>query len=133
MAVATRHTTSAANTIEAVGDWTDALGTERSHEHRLDGTSGDGVARREGSHRAAARFVEPGQRELTYPSSLPALLDLWTASWETALAALATAAQARTLGTAEAAAHRTAIAAEREIVSRQLRLLLSSIRFGGPG
>jgi hypothetical protein len=52
--------------------------------------------------------------------------ELWLRSWETALSALASGLQSGTLTTNEAAAHKTLIAAEREIVSRQLTLLLSA-------
>ena len=56
--------------------------------------------------------------------SLTVVYDLWVGSWETALAAVATATQSRTLSTSEAAAHKAAIAAEREVVTRHFTLLL---------
>jgi hypothetical protein len=56
-------------------------------------------------------------------SSLAGLHDLWLASWERALAALTIASQAGTLLPNDVAAHRAAIAAEREVVTRQLVLL----------
>jgi hypothetical protein len=45
---------------------------------------------------------------------------LWLASWETELGAVTIASQTGTLSTSEAAAHRAMIAAEREIVIKQL-------------
>ena len=56
-------------------------------------------------------------------SSFAGLYHLWLASWETALAALTSASQAGTLSTNDAAAHRAVIAAERDVVTRQLALL----------
>ena len=50
--------------------------------------------------------------------------DLWLISWDTALEALATATQERTLTTDQAARHRAVIAAEREFVSHEFTLLL---------
>jgi hypothetical protein len=50
--------------------------------------------------------------------------DLWLASWEAALSALATAIRSRALSTNEAAAHGAVISAERELVTKQLALLL---------
>jgi hypothetical protein len=64
-------------------------------------------------------FVEP---DLTL-RSFAALYGDWVASWESELAALATAAAARTLSAGEAARHRTVVMGEREIVTEQLRLL----------
>ena len=64
------------------------------------------------------RQSEPVQHSLT------AAYDLWLGSWETALAALATAIQGRALSTAEAAARKSVIAAERDLVIKQLTLLL---------
>jgi hypothetical protein len=50
--------------------------------------------------------------------------ELWLGSWETALSALATAAESRTLSTTEVAAYTAVIAAERELVTEQFTLLL---------
>jgi hypothetical protein len=50
--------------------------------------------------------------------------DLWLSSWETALSALASATQSRTLSANEVAAHKAEIAAERELVTNQFTLLL---------
>jgi hypothetical protein len=135
VAIATKQTTRDADPIEAVGDSTEALGTERSYDHRLADRSRDGgsLARRDAAYHAAARSVEPGQREVTRSSSFPALLELWIASWETALTALATATQTRTFGTAEAAAHRTVIAAEREVVTKHLARLVNQGRVASYG
>ena len=55
---------------------------------------------------------------------------LWVDSWETALAALATASQNRTLSTNETAAHKALIAAERELVTKEFTLLLAHITGG---
>jgi hypothetical protein len=64
------------------------------------------------------------QRELVRRLSLAVAYDLWLDSWETALSALATATQSRTLSTNDAAAHKAVIAAERELVTTQFTLLL---------
>ena len=48
---------------------------------------------------------------------------LWLASWETELGAVEIASQTGSLSTSEAAAHRALIAAEREVVVKQLTLL----------
>jgi hypothetical protein len=56
--------------------------------------------------------------------SLTVAYELWLGSWETALSALATATESRTLSTSDAAAHRAVIAAERELVTTQFTLLL---------
>ena len=56
-------------------------------------------------------------------SSFAGLHHLWLASWETALAALTSASQTGTLSTNDAAAHRAVIAAERDVVTKQLALL----------
>ena len=69
---------------------------------------------------ARTRFL---QRELARPLSLADVYELWLGSWEAALSALATATQSRTLSTMEAAAHKTVIAAERELVTNQFTLL----------
>jgi hypothetical protein len=58
--------------------------------------------------------------------SLTLVYDLWLRSWETALSALTSATQSGTLTTTEAAAHKALIAAERELVARQLTLLLDA-------
>lgn len=62
------------------------------------------------------------------PVDTDAVGERWRVSWETALAALASATVARTLATAEAEAHRVLIAAERELVTRELRLLVDQAR-----
>lgn len=74
--------------------------------------------------------LEPGpireqvrQHELARRLSLTIVYELWVGSWETALAALATASQSRTLSTNEAAAHKAVIAAERELVTQEFALL----------
>jgi hypothetical protein len=48
-----------------------------------------------------------------------AAYDLWLGSWETALAAIMTATQARELTIKAAAGHTAVIAAEREVVTRE--------------
>lgn len=48
---------------------------------------------------------------------------LWVGSWETALAAVATATQTRTLSLQAAAGHKSTIAAERKLVVKELTLL----------
>ena len=48
---------------------------------------------------------------------------LWLGSWETALKAVATAAQTRTLSMTAATGHKDAIAVERRLVTRQFVLL----------
>lgn len=64
----------------------------------------------------------------TQPPDGPAAIDVvrerWRVSWETALAALASATVARVLPTTEAESHRLRIAAERELVTRELGLLV---------
>jgi hypothetical protein len=65
-----------------------------------------------------------GQRELARRLSFPVAYDLWLGSWETALAALATATQNGTLSTNEAAAHKAVISAEHEFVTQKFTLLL---------
>lgn len=70
------------------------------------------------------RRAEPRPRELAGGFSFALVYDLWIGSWETALLALATATQSGTLTTKEAAAHKAVIAAEREVVTKQLTLLL---------
>jgi len=64
------------------------------------------------------------ERQLTCELSFAFAYDLWLASWETALGALATATQSRMMSTSEAAAHKTVIVAERDCVTTQFRLLL---------
>ncbi|HWJ45203.1 MAG TPA: hypothetical protein VNR63_07425 [Gaiellaceae bacterium] len=64
---------------------------------------------------AAAAELRPAIR-VTY--------ELWLASWETALAALATGARSRALSLSEAAAHGAVIRAERELVTKHFTLLL---------
>jgi hypothetical protein len=58
------------------------------------------------------------------PTSLTVAYDLWVGSWESALVALATATESRTLSTTEIAAHQAVIAAEREVVTDQFEVLL---------
>ena len=53
---------------------------------------------------------------------------LWLGSWETALKAVATATQARTLSMAAAAGHKALIAVERKRVTEQFAGGLSSER-----
>ena len=48
---------------------------------------------------------------------------LWVGSWETALAAVATATQTRMLSLQAAAGHKSTIAAERKLVIQELTLL----------
>jgi hypothetical protein len=60
---------------------------------------------------------------MTRRASFAVAYELWLRSWETALSALATAIQGRTLSTDEAAAHKAVIAAERELVTKQFALL----------
>ena len=55
---------------------------------------------------------------------MPLIYELWLATWERALAALATATRSRALSTNEAAAHRAVIDAERETVTMHFTLLL---------
>ena len=56
--------------------------------------------------------------------SLAVAYDLWLESWESALAAVATAIRNRTLSTSEAAKHQGVIAAERSVVTKQFTLLV---------
>jgi hypothetical protein len=56
-------------------------------------------------------------------SALEGVYHLWLVSWETALAALTIASQAGMLSESDAAAHRAVIAAERQVVTKQLKLL----------
>jgi hypothetical protein len=71
-----------------------------------------------GRSRVAAHSTSPD-----IGSSFSGLYNLWLASWETALAALTSASQTATLSTNDAAAHRAIIAAERDVVTKQLALL----------
>ena len=57
------------------------------------------------------------------PLSIARVYELWLHSWETALAALATASRSRMLTTRETAAHKAVIVAERELVATQFALL----------
>lgn len=72
--------------------------------------------------------------EVAQRTSFTAAYDLWLGSWETALVALETASQSRTLSTNEASVHRGVIAAEREVVTREFTLLLGAdvLRDGAP-
>jgi hypothetical protein len=76
------------------------------------------------SRRSLIVPAQPAQRESARRISFTVAHGLWLGSWETALAALATAAQSGTLNTNEVAAHKAAIATEREIVTKQFTLLL---------
>jgi hypothetical protein len=71
-----------------------------------------------GRTRVAVNSTSPAIR-----SSLAGLHELWLASWDTALAALTIASQTSTLLPNEVAAHRAVIAAERDVVTKQLALL----------
>jgi hypothetical protein len=77
------------------------------------------------SNRSQNGPAQPRRHGLARRVSLTVAYDLWLGSWETALSALATATQSRTLGTTEGAAHKAVIAAERELVTKQFTLLLS--------
>lgn len=57
-------------------------------------------------------------------AAIDVVRERWRASWETALAALASATVARALATTEVEAHRVLITAERELVTRELGLLV---------
>jgi hypothetical protein len=57
------------------------------------------------------------------PSGFTAVFQLWMASWEIALSAVETASRSGAFSPDDAAAHRTVIAAERELVTTQLTLL----------
>jgi hypothetical protein len=74
-----------------------------------------------GRTRVAVRSTSPA-----IGSSLAGLYDLWLASWEAALAALTIASQTRALSPTDVAVHRAAIAAERDVVTRQLVLLTTA-------
>ena len=50
--------------------------------------------------------------------------ELWVGSWEAALLAVSTASEIRTISKSEAAAHKAGIAAEREIVRYEFKLLV---------
>jgi hypothetical protein len=66
-------------------------------------------------------------------TSLTVAYGLWVGSWESALVALATATESRTLSTAEVAAHKAVIADEREVVTEHFRGLLDRrLLFAGP-
>jgi len=60
--------------------------------------------------------------ETSDATSFAGLYHLWLTSWETALAALTIASQTGMLSTSDAAAHRAAIAAERDVVTKRLAL-----------
>jgi hypothetical protein len=96
-----------------------------AHSFFASGTLARARAHEQGarSHGGPARttFV---QHELGRRLSLAVAYELWLDSWETALSALATATQSRTLSANEAAAHKAVIAAERELVTTQFTLLL---------
>jgi uncharacterized membrane protein YdjX (TVP38/TMEM64 family) len=64
----------------------------------------------------------------TTSGDLSALYGLWVGSWETALAAVATATQTRMLSLKVAAAHKAAIAAERKLVMKHLAQLDAGTR-----
>ena len=67
-------------------------------------------------------LAPPGGNDLRL--SLTLAYDLWLASWETALSALATAARSRAVSANEVTAHMMVIKTERELVTRQFMLLL---------
>jgi hypothetical protein len=56
---------------------------------------------------------------------------LWVNCWDTALAAVATAAQTRNLSVEAAARHRAVIAAERKLVIRELTLITGRVYSSG--
>ena len=66
----------------------------------------------------------PAAVEPAGATAIDAVREHWRASWETALTALASATVSRALPTAEADAHRVLIDAERELVTRELGLLV---------
>ena len=66
----------------------------------------------------------PAREAADLPMPLITVYDLWLATWDTALAALATATRSRALSTNEAAAHSAVINAERELVTKHFALLL---------
>jgi len=59
-------------------------------------------------------------------ASLVVAYGLWVESWQAALAALTTARHDKLVSTREAAAHTAVIAAERELVTKQLMLLMDA-------
>ncbi|HEU5372496.1 MAG TPA: hypothetical protein VFU51_08925 [Gaiellaceae bacterium] len=59
-----------------------------------------------------------------FPMPLVTIYDLWLATWETALAALATATRSRALSANQAAAHTAVINTERELVTKHFTVLL---------
>jgi hypothetical protein len=62
---------------------------------------------------------------------MPVIYELWLATWETALTAVATATRIRALSTDEAAAYGAVLKAERELVTKHFALLLGSEPPGG--
>lgn len=70
----------------------------------------------------------PAQHELAHRPSLTIAYEFWLNGWEAVLLAIAAAAQSKTLTTTEAAAHKVAIAAERELVTKHVALLLADAR-----
>jgi hypothetical protein len=72
--------------------------------------------------------VRHRRAEVAQRLSLSGAYELWVGSWETALSALTTATQSRTLGMNEAAAHKAAITAERKLVTSEFTLLLGQPR-----
>ena len=64
------------------------------------------------------------QPEISQRPSFTVAYELWLASWDAALAALTTASQSRMVSTNGAAAHKAAIVAEREVVTRHFTRLL---------
>jgi hypothetical protein len=67
-------------------------------------------------------FAPPGEIDLR--PSLNLTYDLWLASWEAALSAVAAATRIRALSTKEAAEYRAVIDAERELVTEDFALPL---------
>lgn len=66
----------------------------------------------------------PARGAADFPMPLITIYDFWVATWETTLAALATATRSRALSANQAAAHSAVINAERELVTRLLAALL---------
>jgi hypothetical protein len=68
-----------------------------------------------------AQAAEPG---IGGELSLTIAYELWLGSWSTALTAVETATQSRSISTSEAAVQRHLIAAERQTVTKQFSLLV---------
>src|SRR5262249_177129 len=82
----------------------------------------DGCTVRKGAHRET-RKIDTGTA--VEPVVVAIVYERWIASWETALTALTSASQTGALRTNEAAPHRASILAEREVVTKLLRLVAS--------